>query len=102
MAHERLLFRLFRPGRAGYVEDVGFNALALSNNHAFDLGPSGVLSTLEEVAARDFLHAGIGVDAAHARLPGTRMKAKSFGPIRTCGKVSLPHAISTLRVASSL
>ncbi|MBG0511081.1 CapA family protein [Agrobacterium sp. MOPV5] len=55
------------------LKDIGFDALALCNNHAFDLGPSGVLSTLEEVAARDFLHAGIGVDAAHARLPGTRM-----------------------------
>lgn len=55
------------------LKDVGFDALALSNNHAFDLGPSGVLSTLEEVAARGFLYAGIGVDAAHARRAGYRM-----------------------------
>lgn len=52
------------------LKDVGFNALALSNNHAFDLGPPGVLSTLEEVAARKFLHAGIGVDATEAARPG--------------------------------
>ncbi len=32
----------------------------MSNNHACDLGPSGILSTLEEVERRGFLHAGIG------------------------------------------
>lgn len=49
--------------------EIGFRALSLSNNHAFDLGPSGVLSTLEEVEKRGFLHAGLGcnqVDAARA------------------------------------
>ncbi|MDQ0323078.1 poly-gamma-glutamate synthesis protein (capsule biosynthesis protein) [Pararhizobium capsulatum DSM 1112] len=41
---------------------MGFQGLSLSNNHAFDLGPSGVLSTLEEVEKRGFLHAGLGRD----------------------------------------
>lgn len=54
------------------LKDMGFDALALSNNHAFDLGPSGVLSTLEEVARRDFLHAGIGGDATGARRAGMK------------------------------
>lgn len=51
---------------------IGFNALALANNHAFDLGPPGILSTLEEVASRGFLHAGIGVDRTAAIQPGAR------------------------------
>ncbi|ASW04803.1 CapA family protein [Rhizobium sp. 11515TR] len=55
------------------LKDTGFNVLSLSNNHAFDLGPSGVLSTLEEVEARGFLHAGTGVDATDARRAGTKM-----------------------------
>ncbi|MQV87943.1 capsule biosynthesis protein CapA [Sinorhizobium medicae] len=42
---------------------IGFRALSLSNNHAFDLGPSGVLSTLEEVEKRGFFHAGLGRNA---------------------------------------
>lgn len=42
------------------LQEIGFGALALSNNHAFDLGPSGVLSTLDEVKRRAFLHAGLG------------------------------------------
>ncbi|WP_341487102.1 CapA family protein [Pararhizobium sp. A13] len=45
---------------------IGFNTVALANNHAFDLGPSGVLSTLEEASANEFLHAGIGIDRQHA------------------------------------
>ncbi|TPM27740.1 CapA family protein [Mesorhizobium sp. B2-2-2] len=54
------------------LKDIGFNALALSNNHAFDLGPLGVLSTLEEAAERGFHHADIGVDAEDARRPGMK------------------------------
>lgn len=57
------------------LKDTGFNALALSNNHAFDLGPPGVLSTLEEVEGREFLYAGIGVDATGAHQAGV----KAFG-----------------------
>ncbi|RUU14487.1 capsule biosynthesis protein CapA [Mesorhizobium sp. USDA-HM6] len=52
------------------LQDIGFNALALANNHAFDLGPHGILSTLEEVEARGFLHAGIGTDKTDAARPG--------------------------------
>jgi len=51
------------------LKELGFNSLALANNHAFDLGPPGILSTLEEVAAQDFLHAGIGHDKHHASTP---------------------------------
>lgn len=42
------------------LQALGFQALSLSNNHAFDLGPAGVLSTIEEADRRGFLHAGIG------------------------------------------
>ncbi|GAC1046241.1 CapA family protein [Rhizobium sp. No.120] len=52
------------------LKQAGFNALALANNHAFDLGPPGILSTLEEVRGRGFLHAGIGLDRDHAISPG--------------------------------
>ncbi|CAK7260959.1 MULTISPECIES: CapA family protein [unclassified Shinella] len=52
------------------LKDIGFRALSLSNNHAFDLGPSGILSTLEEVEQRDFLHAGIGRNHGEAATAG--------------------------------
>jgi poly-gamma-glutamate capsule biosynthesis protein CapA/YwtB (metallophosphatase superfamily) len=57
------------------LKELGFNSLALANNHAFDLGPPGILSTLEEVAAQNFLHAGIGVDRHHA----SKAQKRSFG-----------------------
>lgn len=52
------------------LKAIGFQALSLSNNHAFDLGPSGVLSTLEEVEKRGFLHAGLGRNHADASNAG--------------------------------
>lgn len=48
------------------LAEMGFGALALSNNHAFDLGPSGILATLDEVERRRILRAGIGRDHRHA------------------------------------
>lgn len=65
-------FGYSRPEVLDALQAIGFNALALANNHAFDLGPSGVLSTLEEVDARGFLHAGIGADETAATRPGRR------------------------------
>ncbi|QND44421.1 CapA family protein (plasmid) [Rhizobium lusitanum] len=53
------------------LQGIGFRALSLSNNHAFDLGPSGVLSTLEEVEKRGFLHAGLGRNQFEAAQAGT-------------------------------
>lgn len=52
------------------LKAVGFNALSLSNNHAFDWGPGGILSTLQEVGKRGFLHAGIGANRVEASQPG--------------------------------
>ncbi|MCM2453668.1 CapA family protein [Agrobacterium vitis] len=55
------------------LKAIGFGALSLSNNHAFDLGSSGVLSTLEEVEKRSFLHAGLGRNHAEASLATKRL-----------------------------
>ncbi|MDS7598474.1 CapA family protein [Agrobacterium tumefaciens] len=70
------------------LAEMGFGALSLSNNHGFDLGPPGVLSTLEEVERRGMLHAGAGrnhKEAASATLGtiGTKrvaMVAMDGGP----------------------
>ncbi|MCG7508625.1 CapA family protein [Mesorhizobium retamae] len=63
-------FDYSRPEMLDALQAMGFNALALANNHAFDLGPAGVLSTLGEVWSRGFLHAGIGTDETDAMKPG--------------------------------
>jgi poly-gamma-glutamate capsule biosynthesis protein CapA/YwtB (metallophosphatase superfamily) len=53
-------FGCSQPSVLDSLQAMGFQALSLSNNHAFDLGPGGILSTLEEAGRRGFLHAGIG------------------------------------------
>lgn len=53
-------FGCSKPVVLDALAEMGIGALSLSNNHAFDLGPSGVLSTLEEVERRRMLRAGIG------------------------------------------
>lgn len=63
-------FDCSKPAVLDALQDIGFQALSLSNNHAFDLGPSGILSTLEEVEQRGFLHAGIGRNYQEAARPG--------------------------------
>lgn len=65
-------FDYSRPEVLDTLQAMGFNALALANNHAFDLGPAGILSTLGEVWSRGFLHAGIGTDETDATKPGRR------------------------------
>jgi poly-gamma-glutamate capsule biosynthesis protein CapA/YwtB (metallophosphatase superfamily) len=52
------------------LRTMGFNALSMCNNHAFLLGPGGILSTIEEVQARGFLAAGIGASLTEAATPG--------------------------------
>jgi poly-gamma-glutamate capsule biosynthesis protein CapA/YwtB (metallophosphatase superfamily) len=58
------------PGAFDRLVSLGVNAVSLANNHAFDLGPPGVLATLDAVASRGMLFAGTGVDATAAAQPG--------------------------------
>ncbi|MBY5827758.1 CapA family protein [Rhizobium leguminosarum] len=54
------------PAVMAALKHVGFNVLSLANNHAFDLGPSGVLSTIEEADSEGFLYAGVGLNRRDA------------------------------------
>jgi poly-gamma-glutamate capsule biosynthesis protein CapA/YwtB (metallophosphatase superfamily) len=51
---------------------VGFNLLALSGNHAFDLKEAGIRNTLRETDRRKITHAGIGNTIAEASAPAYR------------------------------
>ena len=48
---------------------MGFNLLALSGNHAFDLKEKGIRNTLREVDRRKIVHAGTGNTVAEAAAP---------------------------------
>jgi len=66
--------KLFLHGAGPEVLDclrqMGFNLLALANNHAWDFGTAGVLATRSEVIRAGFACAGSGTDIAQASRAG--------------------------------
>ena len=52
------------------LQSLGFNLLALSDNHAFDLGVTGIENTLRETQQRGIVCAGIGENVLQAAAPG--------------------------------
>ncbi len=60
------------PAVLDCLRSLSFNLLALSNNHSWDLGAPGILSTLHEVKSRGFAYAGTGETIAQAAAPGYR------------------------------
>lgn len=57
------------PQALDALQAMGFNLLALSDNHAFDLGITGITNTLREAALRHLVHAGTGLTLAAAAAP---------------------------------
>lgn len=48
------------------LKELGFNLLSTGNNHSWDLGTPGILSTLHEVDRRGFTRAGTGRNLGEA------------------------------------
>jgi poly-gamma-glutamate synthesis protein (capsule biosynthesis protein) len=57
------------PEALDALSDMGFNLLALSGNHAFELKETGVRNTLLELDRRNIVHAGTGNTIAEAAAP---------------------------------
>jgi len=58
------------PEALDALQALGFNLLALSDNHSFDLKVPGIQNTLREVNSRNLAHAGIGNTLEEAAAPG--------------------------------
>src|SRR5881396_498597 len=58
------------PEALDTLKALGFNLLALSDNHSFDLKVPGIQNTLRAVKSRKLAHAGIGNDLQEASAPG--------------------------------
>jgi poly-gamma-glutamate synthesis protein (capsule biosynthesis protein) len=77
------------PEVLDYLQSLGVNLLALSNNHSWDLSRDGILGTLAEVEARGIVHAGLGRDLEEAGAPayldmkGLRIALVSTATVRT-------------------
>jgi poly-gamma-glutamate synthesis protein (capsule biosynthesis protein) len=86
---------------------MGFNLVALANNHAFDLREPGIRNTIGELDRRHIVHAGTGVNVAAAAAPayvqtahGTvALVASASGLISAGGRATPEHAgVNELRV----
>lgn len=55
-----MFFHAAEPQVLDALKDMGFNMLALANNHAFDLGLEGVQATRKAVEGAGFIAAGTG------------------------------------------
>ena len=58
------------PEALDALQAFGFNLVALSDNHSFDLKVPGIQNTLREVKSRNLAHAGIGNTLKEAAAPG--------------------------------
>lgn len=58
------------PEALDALKTFGFNLVALSGNHAFDLKVTGIRNTLREADNRKIVHAGTGNNVAEATAPG--------------------------------
>lgn len=58
------------PEALDALTTFGFNLLALSGNHAFDLKATGIRNTIREADRRKIVHAGTGSNLAEAVAPG--------------------------------
>ena len=57
------------PEALDALTTFGFNMLALSDNHAFDLKATGIQNTIRETDRRKIVHAGTGNNIAEAAAP---------------------------------
>ena len=61
-----VFFHGAKPDVLDFLGEIGVSLLALSNNHSWDYGTEGILSTIAEAAARGLVHAGTGANMTEA------------------------------------
>lgn len=49
--------------------EYGFNMMTFANNHTFDWGYGGLISTLDALKETDFVHSGVGMNLDEAAAP---------------------------------
>lgn len=98
---------LMPPAALGALQGLGFNLLALSDNHAADLGVTGIDNTLREVDRLGLVHAGTGDTLQAAAAPaylstpqGTVALVASASGLLSPGAAAGPHhpGVDELRV----
>jgi len=95
------------PDALDALTSMGFNLLALSGNHAYDLRETGIRNTLQELERRGIAHAGTGTNLAEAEAPAylktatatIALVASASGLIAPGGRATADHpGVNELRV----
>lgn len=95
------------PAAFDALTTMGFNLVALSGNHAYDLKEVGIRNTLREADQRRVVHAGTGLTLAEASAPtylktpkGTiALVASASGLIAAGGRATADHpGVNELRI----
>src|SRR5579862_1764507 len=85
------------PEALDALTTFGFNLLALSGNHAFDLKATGIRNTLREADSRKIVHAGTGNNIAEAIAPGyLRTPKGTVALIASASGLIVPGASATV------
>lgn len=83
---------------------AGFNLVSAANNHAFDFGEAGILTSLRHLRAAGIVHAGIGRNLTEATAPGyldtpkgrvAMIAAADWGP-RGAGDIPWPFPMGVI------
>ncbi len=57
------------PNVLDYLKSINVTLLSLSNNHSFDFGECGIVSTIHEASLRDFTFSGTGKTLSESSAP---------------------------------
>ena len=97
------------PEALDALKSFGFNLLALSDNHAFDLKAVGIQNTIREANDRKLIHAGTGNNVSEAAMPGylhtsgatIALISSASGLIAPDARATAEHAgVNELRIQS--
>ena len=87
------------PRTLDIAKEYGFNMMTFANNHTFDWGYGGLISTLDALKKTDFVHSGVGMnlddaaapaylDTPNARVALISMASSIAGPSAMAGRQS--------------
>jgi poly-gamma-glutamate synthesis protein (capsule biosynthesis protein) len=84
------------PEALDALTTMGFNMLALADNHAFDLKDAGIRNTVREADRRNMVHAGTGNNIAEAVAPAyLRTPKGTFALIASASGLIAPGGRAT-------
>jgi poly-gamma-glutamate capsule biosynthesis protein CapA/YwtB (metallophosphatase superfamily) len=95
------------PEALDTLQTLGFNLLALSDNHAFDFNATGIENTIREADSRKLVHAGTGMTLVQAAAPSylhtpkgiVALVASASGLIAPGGNATAEHpGVNELRI----